>query len=117
MTALKETVIYLLSKPAAIGFYIVVLLGYMVIGFIVILIGVPLTFIPVIGPLISLPYQLLTYMFQGYLSLIMLASVFHYYKGAPFAASQPSTGVADISQHKEDAPAPPPAQMEGTQAS
>ncbi len=117
VTALKETVRYLYSKPAAIGFYTVVLMGYMGIGFIVILIGAPLTFVPVIGPLISLPYQLFTYMFQGYLSLVMLASVFHYYKGAPYAASQSSTEVADISQHTEDAPAPPPDQSEGTQAS
>ena len=117
VTAIKETVKYLYSKPAAIGFYTVVLLGYMGMGFIVILIGAPLTFVPVIGPLISLPYQLFTYMFQGYLSLVMLASVFHYYTDAPYAASQSSTGVADISQHTEDAPAPPPDQSEGTQAS
>jgi hypothetical protein len=116
VTAIKETIRYLYSKPAAIGFYTVVLLGYMVIGFIVILIGAPLTFIPVIGPLISLAYQLLTYMVQGYLSLVMLASVFHYY-GAPCEASQSSTVAADISQHIEDAPAPPPDQPEGTQAS
>ena len=116
-TAIKETVKYLYLKPAAIGFYTLVLLGYTVIGFIVILIGAPLTFVPVIGPLISLPYQLLTYMIQGYLSLVMLASVFHYYKGAPSAASHSSTGVADISQHTEDAPPPPHDQPEGTQAS
>ncbi len=117
VTALKETVRYLYSKPAAIGFYTLVLLGYMVIGFIVILIGAPLTFVPVIGPLISLPYQLLTYMCQGYLSLVMLAAVFHYYKDAPYEVSQSSTGVADISQHTEIASAPPPDQSEGTQAS
>ena len=115
--AIKETVKYLYSKPAAIGFYAVVLLGYLGIGFIVILIGAPLTFIPVIGPLISLPYQLLTYMVQGYLSLVMLASVFHYYKGAPPEPSQSSTEVADISQHIEDAPVPPPDQPEGTHVS
>jgi hypothetical protein len=117
LAAIKETVKYLYSKPAAIGFYAVVLLGYIVIGFIVILIGVPLTFIPVIGTLISLPYQLLTYMVQGYLCLVILASVFHYYKGAQPEASQSSTGVADISQHIGDAPVSPPDQQEGTQAS
>ncbi len=116
VTTIKETVRYLYSKPAAIGFYTLVLLGYMVIGFIVILIGAPLTFVPVVGPLISLPYQLFTYMCQGYLSLVMLAAVFHYYKGAPYAVSQPSTGVDDISGHTEDAPAPPPDQPEESQA-
>lgn len=112
---IKETARYLYSKPAAIGFYTLVLLGYMVIGFIVLLIGAPLTFVPIVGPLLSLPYQLFTYMCQGYLSLVMLASVFHYYKDAPYGVSQPSTGAADISGHTEDAPAPPPDQPEGTQ--
>jgi hypothetical protein len=116
-TALKETVKYLYSKPSAIGFYTVLLLGYIVIGFIVILIGAPLTFIPIVGPLISLPYQLLTYMVQGYLSLVMLASIFHYYKGSLPAAPPLSTEVADISQNTADEPAPPPEKMEGTPVS
>jgi len=115
VTAIKETVKYLYSKPAAIGFYTVLLLGYIVMGFLMILIGVPLTLVPVIGPLLSLPYQLVTYMFQGYLSLVMLASIFHYYKGAQSAASLSDTVAADISQQTEDAPAPPPDQSEGTQ--
>jgi hypothetical protein len=114
--AIKETVKYLYTKPAAIGFYTLVMLGYMLIGFIVILIGAPMTFVPVIGPLLSLPYQLLMYMFHGYLSLVMLASIFHYYKGAPSADSQPSTEAADISGHTEVATEPPPDQSEGTQA-
>jgi hypothetical protein len=116
-TAIKETIKYLYSKPSAIGFYAVLLLGYIVIGFIAILIGAPLTFIPVVGPLISLPYQLLMYMFQGYLSLVMLSSIFHYYKGADYAAPRLSTEAADISQNTADKPAPPPEQMDGTQAS
>lgn len=117
LKTIKETLKYLYSKPAAIGFYIVLLLAYMVICFLVILIGAPLTFVPVIGPLLSLPYQLVTYMVQGYLSLVMLACIFHYYK-ADHPASPPllSTGVADISQSKADEPVPPPDQMEGTQA-
>jgi hypothetical protein len=108
ITAIKETLKYLYSKPVAIGFYTVLLLGYMVIGFVVIMLCAPLTFVPVIGPLISLPYQLISYIFQGYLSLVMLASIFHYYKGELSEAPQLSTGVADISQSTEDAPAPTP---------
>lgn len=75
----KGTVKYLYSKPSSVGFYAVLLLGYMVIGFLVILIGSPLTLIPVIGPILALPYQLITYAIQGYLSLVMLSSIFHYY--------------------------------------
>lgn len=117
IAAIKDTAIYLYSRPAAIGFYTVLLLGYMAIGFIVVLIGAPLTFVPVIGPLLSLPYQLLTYMFQGYLSLIMLASIFHYYKGDVPSVHRLSTEGPDIFQDKEYAPAPPPDQTAGPEAS
>lgn len=117
VAAIKETITYLDSKPAAIGFYTVLLLGYMGIGFVVVLIGAPLTFVPVIGPLLSLPYQLLTYMLQGYLSLIMLASIFHYYKGGSPAAPPLSTEGSGISQQTEYAPAPPPDQTAGPQTS
>jgi len=116
MTAVKETVKYLYSKPAAVGFYTALLVAYIVICFIVILIGAPLTFIPVAGPLISLPYQLMTYMVQGYLSLVMLACIFHYYKGDRPVQPLLSTVAQDISGNRADEPAPPPDRLEGTQA-
>ncbi|MBI3593010.1 MAG: hypothetical protein HY099_05990, partial [Nitrospirae bacterium] len=54
VNTLKETARYLYSSPSAIGFYGILLLGYMVTGFVVIFIGTPLTFIPILGPIISL---------------------------------------------------------------
>ncbi len=93
-----ETVKYLYSKPSSVGFYAVLLLGYMAVGFLVILIGSPLAFIPIIGPILALPYQLITYAIQGYLSLVMLSSVFHYY-------------------HKTEYPSPLPESIEGSDTS
>lgn len=76
---IKSTVRYIYSQPSSVGFYALLLIGYMVVGFLVILIGSPFTLIPIIGPILSLPYQLITYLIQGYVSLIMLSSIFHYY--------------------------------------
>lgn len=105
----KVTINYLYSKPSSVGFYAVLLLGYMVISFLVILIGLILTLIPVIGPILALPYQLITYAIQGYLSLVMLSSIFHYYyKTGYFPPLHESIECSDTSQiiDAEQAPLP-----------
>ena len=112
--ALKDTARYLYSQPSAIGFYGVLLLGYMVIGFVVILIGTPLALIPIIGSLLAIPYQFVTYIIQGYISLIMLSSIFHYYYKTGYAPTLPlSTGGSGISQTAESGQVPPPEETEG----
>ncbi len=113
LTALKETVRYLYAKPAAIGFYSVLLLGYMLAGFIVILVGTPFALIPIVGSLLAIPYQFVTYVIQGYISLIMLSSIFHYYYSTGYAAIHPqSTGDSGTSQAPESGQAPPPEETE-----
>jgi hypothetical protein len=77
--ALKETAQYLYEHPSAVLFYGILISGYIITGFFVILIGSPFTLIPIIGPILTLPYQLVTYAVQSYISLVMFASVFHYY--------------------------------------
>ncbi|HEX8948545.1 MAG TPA: hypothetical protein VF790_06260 [Dissulfurispiraceae bacterium] len=109
LESLKETARYLYERPSGVGFYSVLLAGYMVIGFIVILVGTPFALIPIIGSLLSIPYQLATYVIQGYVSLIMLASVFHYYYRTGYLPSHPqSTEETDISGQIEEGQAPPP---------
>lgn len=104
---IKETARYLYSRPSSIGFYAVLLLGYMIVGFLVILIGSPFTLIPVIGPILSLPYQLITYVIQGYVSLIMLSSIFHYYYKTGYSLPSPaSIQDSDTSERIEDEQAP-----------
>lgn len=116
LAAMKETAKYLYSKPSAIGFYGVLLLGYMVIGFIVILIGAPFALVPVIGSILSIPYQIVTYVIQGYLSLIMLSSIFHYYYKTGFPLSLPlstdETGTFRMPGNEQE---PPPAATDETQ--
>lgn len=109
METLKDTVKYLYAMPSSIGFYGLLLFGYMTIGFIVILMGSPLTLIPILGPILSLPYQLVAYVIQAYISLVMLSSVFHfYYKTAcpsptPLSIEAPCTSLQTV---EEQVPAP-----------
>jgi hypothetical protein len=106
---IKETAKYIYSRPSSIGFYAVLLLGYMMVGFLVILIGSPFTLIPIIGPILSLPYQLITYVIQGYVSLIILSSIFRYYYKTGYSSLSPeSIEGSDTSRMIEDEQAPAP---------
>lgn len=76
---LKRTLSYFRAKPSVIGLFVLMFLGYIVIyasfGTLAILLG----FIPVIGQIVLLPYQLFMYALQGYLNLIILASLMSHY--------------------------------------
>lgn len=98
LKALKEATRYLYETPSAFLFNIVLLVAYAGMGFLVILIGYPLTLVPVVGHLISLPFQLVSYTIQAYVNLVMLAAAFHYYlttgPGAPALQSSPPAGTS-----------------------
>ena len=115
MDTLRDTVRYLYGRPSAILFYSVLLFGYMVIGFIVILVGSPLALIPILGPLLSLPYQLIAYAIQGYISLAMLSSLFHYYYSTSYLPKLPvSSEGPDTSETTTEGPVPLPEQTDET---
>lgn len=77
--ALKGSIRYIYSTPSSISFYAILLILYVIIGFIVLFIGSSFALIPIIGLFLSMPYQILSYLIQAYIGLIMLSSVFHYY--------------------------------------
>lgn len=89
--AVKEALRYLCEKPSAVGFYGLLLVGYMVVGALVLLIGSPLTLIPLIGSILSLPLQVVSYFIQGYASLIMLSSAFCLYFRTGYVAPAPAS--------------------------
>jgi len=95
---LIETLKYLYARPASIGLYGTLFLGYGLIGFLVILMGSPLALIPILGALLSLPYQLIMYIIQGYVGLITLAAIFYYFfkTGLP----QPLPGQSFVTPEK-----------------
>jgi hypothetical protein len=108
LETMKGVVGYLFSRPSSIGFYAVLIAGYMLAGFIVILVGFPFTMIPLIGPLLSLPYQIVTYFIQGYVNLLMMASIFIYYYKTGYAGhpieSSPDSDTSAASTEGQTSP-------------
>lgn len=122
---LKETLKYLYAFPAAVGLNAVLLFGYLFTGFAVLLVGTLFALIPIAGPILLLPYQLATYFIQGYVSLIMLATLFSYYYKTgyvpPFRESDPvipaepeSAADQGISHEISDGQDSPPGETERT---
>ena len=106
--SVREATRYLIRNPNAFWLYAVLFLGYLVAFFILILLSYPFTLIPVIGTILSFPYQLISYTFQTYLGLMIIAAIFAYYystefPGAPAGQAEPSAGgpVFESSQQGE----------------
>jgi hypothetical protein len=79
MKSLKEAVHYLLGHPNAFWLYTILFGGYILASFLLILLSSPFTLIPVIGTILSFPYQLISYVFQTYLGLAIIATILSYY--------------------------------------
>jgi hypothetical protein len=77
--SLKEASHYILRHPNAFWLYSILLGGYVLSSFFLILLGYPFKLIPVIGTIISLPYQFISYTFQTYIGLAIIATLFTYY--------------------------------------
>jgi len=77
--SLKEASNYVLKHPRAFWLYSVLLGGYVLVSFLLILLGYPFDLIPVIGTIISLPYKFISYTFQTYIGLAIIATLFTYY--------------------------------------
>jgi hypothetical protein len=81
-----EATRYLIRNPNAFWLYAILFLGYLVAFFLLILLSYPFTLIPVIGTILSFPYQLISYTFQTYLGLMIIAAIFAYYYSTEFPA-------------------------------
>jgi hypothetical protein len=77
--AFKDACTFLWKHQHAFWLYTLLFLGYIVVSFFAMLISYPFHLIPIIGTIISFPLQLVSYMVQGYLGLVVLAVVFTYY--------------------------------------
>jgi hypothetical protein len=85
--SVTEATRYLIRNPNAFWLYAVLSLGYLVAFFMLILLSYPFTLIPVIGTILSFPYQLISYTFQTYLGLMIIAAIFSYYYATEFPAA------------------------------
>jgi hypothetical protein len=79
MRSVKEASRYLIGHPNAFWLYTVLFACYLIASFVLILLSYPFTLIPIIGTILSFPYQLISYAFETYLGLIIIAAIFSYY--------------------------------------
>jgi hypothetical protein len=79
LKSLKDAFQYIMKRPQAFWLYLILFGGYILISFILVLLGYPFKLIPVIGAVLSFPYQLISYVFQTYVGLAIIATIFTYY--------------------------------------
>lgn len=79
LKSIIESIHYLAGHPSAFWLYTVLFAGYILSSFLLILLSYSFIIIPVVGTILSFPYQLISYIFQTYLGLAIIATVLTYY--------------------------------------
>lgn len=122
--SLKEAVRYIYGHVEALYFYCLIFVGYIIVIAMIALLGYPMKYIPMIGPLIAFTYQFGIYILQSYLGLVMIAAVFCYYflstpsvptDEEPMPPSETSTPVTDISGPQVHEQVGPPPEKEANE--
>ena len=114
----KDTIKYLYRNPAALWLYCLAFGGYFLATFLLILLGTPFSLIPIIGAIIAIPYQIVSYALQSYLGLVIVAVIFIYYYSTevklsetPDGGTEPVSGnsipLSDTSQNQASEPESP----------
>lgn len=113
----REAFRFLWSNQHGFWLYVMLFMGYILASFMVMLVIYPFNLIPIIGPIISFPFQILSYIAQGYLGLVILAAIFSYYYeseirpvAAPAGPAGPesSQDAGTSLQPDEEQPSAPP---------
>ncbi len=99
LKAFRQIARYLYETPSAYLFLGILAAGYLIAGSLVVTVTSLLAMIPAVGPLLAMPFQLVTQAAHGYVSLVILSSVFLFYyrTGSPASAPE-SKADSDISQ-------------------
>jgi hypothetical protein len=79
MKSIREAAHYVMRHPNAFWLYALLFGGYIFVSFLLILLGYPFNWIPVVGSILSFPYQILSSAFQTYIGLSIIATLFAYY--------------------------------------
>jgi hypothetical protein len=79
MKSLREAAHYVVRHPNAFWFYALLFGCYLFVSFLLVLLGYPFSLIPVIGTILSFPYQIISSGFQTYVGLAIIAALFAYY--------------------------------------
>lgn len=94
LKTLRTAYAHLNAHPGALGLYAIVLAGYLAVSVVLALLGYPLQLLPLVGVFLSVPYQLVSYVIQGYFCLVMLAAVFAHYVGTTAGESTAWSGTS-----------------------
>jgi len=101
LKSLKEASNYVVKHPKAFWLYSILLGGYIFLSFLVIFLGYSFKLIPVIGTILSFPYQLISYVFQTYVGLSIFATIFSYYYSTEIL-SEPVAGAPVVQAPPEE---------------
>ncbi|GAB4484594.1 MAG: hypothetical protein OHK006_09220 [Thermodesulfovibrionales bacterium] len=77
--AFRGAIAFIIRNQAAFWLYVVLFVGYVLLSFALILVTYPFNLIPFIGSFLSFPFQVLSFVVQSYLGLVLVATIFTYY--------------------------------------
>ena len=116
--AFRQIMDYLYRNPVAHLLMGILVFGYLAVGSVVVTITSLLALIPTVGPALAMPFQFLSQAAHGYVSLIILASIFLLYYRTGYLPSLPAPrGIPDdTSQTPAEEPAQAPAEKAENQS-
>lgn len=79
MDAFRRGITFIKNKPNALLFYATLVISFILVNLILLSLSFPFRIIPVVGPLINIPYQLISYAIQSYLTVVMWGSLLIFY--------------------------------------
>lgn len=118
MKSLKEAVRYIYGHVEALYLYCLIFVGYIIVSAMIVLLGYPMKYIPMIGSFMAVLYQFGIYILQSYLGLVMISAVFCYYylstttvkpgeESMPVSeTSTPATDISESQVHGQEEPPP-----------
>ncbi len=106
--SLQEAWKFLNRHPDAFWLYTMLFGAYLLASFLLVLFGYPFALIPVIGTILSFPYQFISYALETYMGLIIIAAMLNFYyftemyaESAELAAGEPAAQQADLGEREE----------------
>ena len=95
MKSLREAAHYVVRHPNAFWLYALLFGGYIFVSFLLVLLGYPFNLIPMIGTILSFPYQIISSGFQTYIGLSIIAALFAYYYSTEVPKEIPGEPVVE----------------------
>lgn len=102
LASAREAGRFLLEHPKAFWLSAMLFLGYLFASFLLVLFSYPFTLIPVIGTILSFPYQLVSYAFETYLGLVIIAAMLNFYHATAVRKGEAETGVEESAERIDE---------------